>query len=520
MPRPMLTGMPRRSLFVVFFLLPLTVVFDAFWYLRNLYMFRSGAAPQHHDRRVRAVQDQVRQWVRDGRPTQMCTARPGWQTMSLRVGKYKSTMRNIDLDLHDILEVDTERRVVRLEPLVSMGQVTALLNPLGWTLAIVPELDDLTAGGLVSGFGIEASSHKYGLFQHICTAFEIVTADGELVRATADENAELYYAFPWSHGTLGFLVAVEVRIIPAKKYVHLQYIPITSRDELVAQFVRHSEAKEADFVEALAYSEHESVLMLGKLTDAYEPSKLNEIGRYYKPWFFKHVEGYLRRGRPGEEYIPLRHYYHRHSRSVFWEIQDIVPFGNNIFFRYLFGWMVPPKIGLMKLTETKTTRKLYELHHVVQDLLVPVSKMGESLKLMHDELDLYPLWLCPMLVPKTPHRGLVNPSGEKDEMYLDIGAYGNPRTKNFVAVDTVRRIEQFVRDVKGFQALYADTYMTRYEPKNIFILVFHWLTRDKVTSLERCLTTAAMTSSASSSSARRRSQRFMTRCPRRRAAKF
>lgn len=29
------------------------------------------------------------------------------------------------------------------------------------------------------------------------------------------------------------------------------------------------------------------------------------------------------------EYVPLRHYYHRHTRSLFWEIQDIIPFGNH-----------------------------------------------------------------------------------------------------------------------------------------------------------------------------------------------
>ncbi len=34
----------------------------------------------------------------------------------------------------------------------------------------------------------------------------------------------------------------------------------------------------------------------------------------------------------------------RHSRSIFWEIQDIIPFGNNVVFRYLFGWLIPPKV--------------------------------------------------------------------------------------------------------------------------------------------------------------------------------
>lgn len=34
------------------------------------------------------------------------------------------------------------------------------------------------------GTGIESSSHKYGLFQHICTAYELVLADGSFVRCT------------------------------------------------------------------------------------------------------------------------------------------------------------------------------------------------------------------------------------------------------------------------------------------------------------------------------------------------
>ena len=76
----------------------------------------------------------------------MCTARPGWMAVSLRNAKYKHTLTNISVNLMDVLEVDSKRGVVRVEPLVTMGQITATLNPLGWTLPIVPELDDLTVG--------------------------------------------------------------------------------------------------------------------------------------------------------------------------------------------------------------------------------------------------------------------------------------------------------------------------------------------------------------------------------------
>ena len=56
-------------------------------------------------------------------------------------------------------------RTLTCEPLVTMGQLSHTLDRLGWTIPILPELDDLTVGGLVMGTGIETSSHKHGLFQ-------------------------------------------------------------------------------------------------------------------------------------------------------------------------------------------------------------------------------------------------------------------------------------------------------------------------------------------------------------------
>jgi hypothetical protein len=50
-------------------------------------------------------------------------------------------------------------------------------------------------------------------------------SDGSLKRCTKDENADLFYGLPWANGTLAFLMAVEITIIPAKKYVRLESIP-------------------------------------------------------------------------------------------------------------------------------------------------------------------------------------------------------------------------------------------------------------------------------------------------------
>lgn len=59
----------------------------------------------------------------------------------------------------------------------------------------------------------------------------------------------------------------------------------------------------------------------------------------------------------------------------------------------------------------------------------------------------YPLWLCPFRLP--PGRGMVHPKGQEEELYVDIGAYGEPRVKHFEAKASMRQLEKFVRDVHG-----------------------------------------------------------------------
>jgi delta24-sterol reductase len=107
----------------------------------------------------------------------------------------------------------------------------------------------------------------------ICEAFEVVLADGSLVRCTKDENADLFYGLPWSHGTLGFLVAAELKIVPAKKYVKLHYTPVQERKAALELFDRESRNEENDFVESLAYSPDNFVIMTGKMTDEFESDK-------------------------------------------------------------------------------------------------------------------------------------------------------------------------------------------------------------------------------------------------------
>ncbi|KAB7501494.1 Delta(24)-sterol reductase [Armadillidium nasatum] len=418
----------HRWVIVVFFLLPLSFIYDIYYNTRSWLIFKL----------IRQIP--------------MCTARPGWQTISFRVPAYKSTFNKIKINLVDILEIDTRKQTVRCEPLVTMGQLTKVLVDLGWTIPIVPEMDDLTVGGLVMGTGIETSSHKYGLFQHICTAFELVLADGSLITCNKDEHANLFYSVPWSYGTLGFLTAVEIKIMPAQR--------------MISTFLSESRKEsENDYVEGIMFTYNAGVVMTGNMCNSVEEGKLNEIGKWYKPWFFKHVESYLKAGR-GVEYIPIRDYYHRHTRSIFWELQDIIPFGNNLLFRLLLGWLVPPKVSFLKRTQGQKVKELYENNHFIQDMLVPADQLKNALDVFEKEVKIYPMWLCPFKLPADP--GMLRPLDGKCSLFVDIGTYGVPKVDNFHPVETTRRVEKFVRNAKGFQMLYADTYMTVHEFREMF----------------------------------------------------
>jgi len=213
--------------------------------------------------------------------------------------------------------------------------------------------------------------------------------------------------------------------------------------------------------------------------------KIHRIGRFWGPWFYKHVEGFFKSG-ASVEYIPLRDYYHRHTRSLFWEMEDIIPFGHQLWFRLTLGWLVPPKVSFLKLTTTQELHELHEKKHVIEDYLVPLDDLPASLEMTHKLIGFYPLWLCPCKIIKTPLRGLVNPAAKKrDDMFVDVGIYGVPpsaRPENGDTFDYIKchhEAETFVRKVGGYQALYAQTYQSREEFEEMFDHELYFSVREK-----------------------------------------
>merc|ERR1711860_291787 len=104
----------HRWIFVLF-LLPVSFVYDIYFYLRNAIVFKLSSAPRKHKKKVEDVSKQVQQWMEKGQKTKMCTARPGWQTISPQNMAYKNRMHQISINLVDILEVDAKNKTITCE---------------------------------------------------------------------------------------------------------------------------------------------------------------------------------------------------------------------------------------------------------------------------------------------------------------------------------------------------------------------------------------------------------------------
>ncbi|XP_035716516.1 delta(24)-sterol reductase [Folsomia candida] len=351
--------------------------------------------------------------------------------MSLRTPVYKDTMTGIDLSrLDDIVTIDEKSMTMTVEPLMKMGQLTRILGSKGYTIPVVPEFKFLTVGGLICGAGLETSSHKYGFFHNTCTSYEVVLSSGQVVRCSKDENSDLFHAIPGSYGTLGFLTAATINIMKAEKYVKLSYIPVNSLDEATKRITDESlKTPGPDFVEGIMYSLDKGVIMVGALTSKSEPGKVNSVAAWYKKSFYKHVQSFLIGdqlinlpiSQPATKNIPLRDYYHRHSYAGFWAYSAFVPYIDVPLFRYIFGWTTFEDNYTYKIVP-RCFRRIFEINLVLQDFIVPIDKMKMALQFFHDQVEVYPVWLCPVKAINEP--GCLKFEVDEDKMYMDIGLYG------------------------------------------------------------------------------------------------
>jgi FAD/FMN-containing dehydrogenase len=120
----------------------------------------------------------------------------------------------IDLSqLAHVKIIEKERHLVRIGGGATWGQVAAALTPHGLAISS-GDTKSVGVGGLTLTGGIGWKVRKYGLALDNVAAAEVVTASGEVVRASAEENPELFWAIRGGGGNFGIVTAFDFAAHP------------------------------------------------------------------------------------------------------------------------------------------------------------------------------------------------------------------------------------------------------------------------------------------------------------------
>ncbi len=119
----------------------------------------------------------------------------------------------IDLSSMKAMSIDPDRRVARVQPGLTWAEYAAQAQVYGLSTSS-GDAGGVGIGGLTLGGGIGWMVRKHGLTIDHLLAIELVTAGGRLLRASATENPDLFWAVRGGGGNFGIATAFEFRLHP------------------------------------------------------------------------------------------------------------------------------------------------------------------------------------------------------------------------------------------------------------------------------------------------------------------
>ncbi len=390
----------------------------------------------------------------------------------------ESSAAGLDVSgLTGVISIDTDpvtgARTADVQGMCTYEDLVDATLPHGLIPLVVPQLRTITLGGAVTGLGIESTSFRNGLPHESVVEMDVFTGSGEIVTATpTNEHADLFATFPNSYGSLGYATRLRIELEEVGTHVALRHVRFTDTFALQEAIAEITETgvwagERVDGLDGTAFEPGSSTLTLARWTSSPEERPSDYTGQ----------QVYWRSVQTREtDLLTTYDYLWRWDTDWFWCSQA-------------FGAQHPVvrRLWPRRLRRSDTYHRLVGLdqrfdvvnrldrragrpqrERVVQDIEVPVERLGEFLEWFDKEVGMRPVWLCPLrvrpgVVPSyaasTRDRPWPSYPLASDRTYVNVGFWGAvPVGPEAPEAPLNRAIEARVADLEGHKSLYSESF--------------------------------------------------------------
>jgi FAD/FMN-containing dehydrogenase len=368
--------------------------------------------------------------------------------------------------LDRVLRVDPDAGTADVQGMTTYETLVDTTLAYGFMPLVVPQLKTITLGGAVAGLGIESSSFRNGLPHESVRELEVLTGDGRVVVARADnEHADLFHAFPNSYGTLGYTMRLTIELEKVKPYVRLRHLRYDTAEECLAVMAQVCadatyEGEPVQFVDGTVFSADEQYVTLGTFVDTPTASATTPA------W----TSSTARSSGSPVDHLTVRDYLWRWDTDWFWcsralgvqQADGAPPVAQAL---PALGRLPPPGRAGPPARPHRQGGKAARAaaggagRPGRRD---PGRGDGEVLDVFHRDIGITPIWLCPLRL-RADHAWPLYPLAPA-ELYVNVGFWSSvPLQEGQSEGHHNRLVEDAVAALGGHKSLYSTVHYSAEE---------------------------------------------------------